>query len=194
MNDHAEKPAAAIGYSMVANLPGDRQLTMQCFVAEDESDADIRAKLDRAFGFLDRQKARYEIPDIEERIEQQQAQLSQMAFDLEAADKAFDEAQAGLAEQAAQVGAAKKTVTDAAYEAFTRSGRQGEHRLRGTDLAHVERADNQLASIKAEMEKNVAERDAHRNQILVGKKRYELAIEKDRAKLVEKERLIAADG
>ena len=59
MND--AKPASAIGYSVVINLDGNRQVTAQCFVAEDEEDSAINFKFDRVFAILDRQKARYDI-------------------------------------------------------------------------------------------------------------------------------------
>jgi hypothetical protein len=48
--------APAIGYSIVANLGGDRQITVQCFVDEGEEDKAVNARFDRVMTFIDRQR------------------------------------------------------------------------------------------------------------------------------------------
>lgn len=186
--------AAAIGYSIIANLPGDRQVTVQCFVAEDETTAEVNQRLDRAFGFLDRQKARYEIPELKAKIEEQEATLAQMERDLAAADEQFEKAQAEI-----DVGAETATKERAAflqrgYDDHTARGARGAYEPRGGDKAKVGQWDAIISDYAAQKEKNLAEREQFRNNIVVGKRRYETAIARDKEKLAEKEAVLAADG
>jgi len=186
--------APAIGYSIVANLPGDRQVTVQCFVAEDEENEAVNKRLDRAFGFLDRQKARYEIPEIKDKIEEQEATLAQMERDLAAADEAFEKSQAELDIGMKTAVDTRDSFVQRGYNEHVASGRRGEYEPRGSDKARIDQHQSVIADYTAQKEKNIAEREQYRNNIVVGKRRYEAAIARDKEKLAEKEALLAADG
>ena len=56
--------AAALGYSVIANLGDDRQLTTQCFVDSDAPLATIHAAVDKAMAVVDRQRAKYQLRDL----------------------------------------------------------------------------------------------------------------------------------
>ena len=69
MSDTATSATPAIGYSITANIDGNRRIVFQHFVAADEDDASVNANLDRIMGLVDRQRARYEIPGLAEELE-----------------------------------------------------------------------------------------------------------------------------
>ena len=91
-----DKPATAIGYSIVVNLDGNRQVTAQCFVAENEDDAAINGKFDRVFAILDRQKARYDVVNERDELRKEETTLDQLKEDLTRADHEYEKAQARL--------------------------------------------------------------------------------------------------
>ena len=57
-------PASALGYSILANLGDEKQLTVQCFVDSEEPLADIHSKLDKAMAIVDRLKAKNRRVDL----------------------------------------------------------------------------------------------------------------------------------
>ena len=60
MSDTANVPA--IGFSITVDVSSGRQMVLQGFFPDDEPDAAVNARLDRALRFADRQRSRYEIP------------------------------------------------------------------------------------------------------------------------------------
>ena len=175
--------APAIGYSVVANLGGDRQLTCQCFVGEDETDAAVNAKIDRIFAVVDRQKARYEIVDVKEDLAKHRETLHQLEEDLARIDADFDKAQASLDEQAAQISADGEAAFSAGYEAHVSSGRRGDYAPSGQTLQKVKLAEAATRQVLDEKAKNTAERDQHRASALITVERYKKAIIEREAKL-----------
>lgn len=191
-------PAPAIGYSVVANLAGDRQVTAQCFVAEDETEAAINAKFDRVFRVIDRQKSRYELVDIRKELHKLRETLAQFEEDLGRADLEFDKAQASLDEQAKTLTEDRQEAFQTGYDEHVNSGRRGEYQPKGTTLATMRTHDVALSQVKDQKEKNEAERNQHRQQILISVERYKKAIASAEADIAERESLFAvpdaADG
>lgn len=182
--------APAIGYSIVANLGGDRQITIQCFVGEDEADDAVNARMDRAFRVVDRQKAKYELVDLRDELIKKQETLAQFHEDKARIDHDID---VKLAMLDVQVGVGNDTLTamnNDAYEAHVKTGRQGEFRAAGATKANMERVKQGLAQIQEQRDKIVAERNQHHESVMISITRYEAAIAADEAKIAAREALL----
>lgn len=154
--------APAIGYSVVSNLPGDRQVTMQCFISEGESDAAVHARLDRMMGFVDRQKARYELVDLEEELVKRQEGRDLFEHDLENVKRTHAEKLAMLDVQMLTIRQDAEATRKAAYDAWSiASGRRGAFKPQGADKQKIDRCSEAIAALEAEKTKMVAERDQH---------------------------------
>jgi hypothetical protein len=172
----APAPAAALGYSVVVNLDGNRQLTMQCFVAEDEPNEAVNAKLDRIFAVIDRQKARYDLVNEHEELSKESTMLAQLEEDLARVDADFEKAQASLKAQGEEISAQQAALVEAGYNEHVNSGRRGEYQPRGVTQQGVKATQVALENVTAELKKNEAERDQHRQGVLISIDRYKKAI------------------
>ena len=182
--------AAAIGYSVISNLGGDRQLTTQCFVGEDEDDSAVNAKLDRMFGFIDRQKAKYEIVDVEADLMKHREMLAQLNEDMARIGLDFDKAQAGLDVQAEELGATRSAEVAGGYNAHLAAGRKGDYAPQGAAASRFRNLDNAIDGIKTEKAKNEAERDQHLAQTKVTIDRWHTAIAERTSKLTSLHALV----
>ena len=186
----ADAPAAAIGYSILTNLDGNRQLTMQCFVGEGETDEAINRKLDRAFAVIDRQKARYDIVNEVEELSKEKGTLAQLEEDLARVDADFEKAQAGLKEQASEVLVQRNAAHDEGYAEHSASGRRGTYEPRGLALQTIKATDAAARNIEEALHKNLAERDQHRAGVVISIERYNKAINERTARISGLEKLM----
>ena len=188
MTGRAPAPAPALGYSVVVNLDGNRQLTMQCFVAEDEPAEVVNAKLDRVFAVIDRQKARYDIVGEREELEKESAALAQFEEDLARVDADFEKAQAGLREQVVEMTTQKTQALEGGYNQHNAAGRRGEYVPSGHTKQTVNAAEAALRNVAETLHKNEAERDQHRLGVEISIDRYHKAIaaRKERIATLEK--------
>lgn len=190
MTDAKQAPGAALGYSIVSNLDGNRQITVQCFVGEDEPDAIVNAKLDRVFRVIDRQKARYELVGENEELAKETGVLAQLREDLARVDLDFDKAQAELHKEIALVDAQAEESFNASYEAHVDSGRKGEYKPAGAAKSMLENIARARANVVAVVDKNTAERDQHRAGVLISIERYESAVSARNAKIAAHKELL----
>lgn len=182
--------APALGYSIVANLGGDRQMTVQCFVGEDETDAVVNARMDRAFRVVDRQKARYELVDIREELVKHQDTLAQFLEDKARIDHDMDVRIAHLDVQMNVGNDTYKGLHNEAYEKHTASGRQGSFNPTGATKANLERITQGIEQLKAERDKLVAEKAQANENVSISIRRYEAAIAAAKARIAEREALL----
>lgn len=189
MNDN-RIPAPALGYSVVANLDGNRQLTMQCFVGEDEPNEVVNAKLDRAFAVIDRQKARYDIVSENEEMSKERGILAQLEEDLARVDAEFTKTQAELHAQAQEFEAQRSKAIEAGYAEHTASGRRGDYQPRGQTQQTVNAVNAADRNVKAALEKNEAERDQHRQGVMISIERYKKAIDERTGRLASLQELL----
>ena len=188
MND--AKPASAIGYSVVINLDGNRQVTAQCFVAEDEEDSAINFKFDRVFAILDRQKARYDIVNERDELAKEAGTLDQLKEDLARVDHDYDKAQATLDAQLVEMQDQNKGAFEAGYNEHVESGRRGEYVPKGFAAQQARAIEVALSNVKENKEKNNAEREQHRVGVLISVERYEKAVAQRKAKIAELEAVL----
>lgn len=180
-------PTPAIGYSILANLGGEKQITFQHFVSEDEDDAEVNAKLDRIIGLIDRQKARVDLPILREELADHERTLAQFMEDKQRLDVDHVAAQARRDLQIATLTKTIEGIHNEAAEQHMGTGRQAPYKPVGQVKVNIDRQRAGIAAIEAEKEVAEAEcKQAHQN-FDISVKRYEGEIERRKVKIAELE-------
>jgi hypothetical protein len=188
MSDTATSATPAIGYSITANIDGNRQIVFQHFVAADEDDTSVNANLDRIMGLVDRQRARYEIPGLQEELDTLTNTMAQYEEDRARVDLEYDKAMATLDVQIEEMGGKRKEFFDQGYEQHKSSGRQGSYKPQGMVKTNIARVENAIEQAKDAKTKNLNERaQAIENlEISITRHKARIALVKERiAKLKE---------
>jgi hypothetical protein len=175
----------AIGYSVLANLGDEKQITFQHFVAADDSDATVNACLDRIVGLIDRQKARIQLPTLRDELAEHERTLAQFVEDKARLDIEFNAAQARRDIQIVTLNKTVDTITNDAAEQHAATGRQAAYKPTGVVKTNIERQKAGIAAIEQEKVTAVAERDQAHAHFDVSVKRYEGEIERRKAKIAE---------
>lgn len=177
--------APALGYSIVANLGGDRQVTVQCFVASDETPAVINRNVDKALAVVDRLKARYELADLREEMSKLQKTYSQFQEDFARVEADYQASQKTIDDEIAKSQTLHDSEHQAGYDAFVASGRRGEYTPTGATK-------QRLTAVKAHIEKlaesrrtNEAEREKAVQNLQISIRRYEDEIARIGGKIAE---------
>lgn len=158
MSDTATSATPAIGYSITANIDGNRQIVFQHFVAADEDDASVNANLDRIMSLVDRQRARYEIPGLQEELDTLTNTMAQYEEDRARVDLEYDKAMATLDVQIEEMAGKRKEFFDQGYEQHKSSGRQGSYKPQGMVKTNIARVENAIEQAKEAKTKNLNER------------------------------------
>lgn len=166
----AKKEVSAIGYSIVANVVDNVQMTFQHFVASDATDAQVNTDLDRIFGLIDRQRKLLAEPGLVKELRDLKASITQYALDIDKVEADWETAQGALVAQVAGLEARSKEIFDAAYDAHVQSGRAGEFKPRGATESQIRACATDVAKIKATLDNNVAERAQARQQLEIAMK------------------------
>ena len=175
--------APALGYSILANLGDEKQLTVQCFVDSEAPLASIHTQIDKAMAVIDRQKAKYRKRDLTKELDKMEATLRQLHEDLarlegefEKNQKAFDEA----------IGGAVKAQSDIVNAAYGR----GRSTPVGQDAARVNALKREVEQLNEQKAKATAERDQARQNTAVTISRYEEEISRAKEQIAECDELI----
>lgn len=179
------QPAPAIGCSVVMNFPGDRQATLQTFFPQEASDDEANALLDRLFALSDRQRAKYDIEDLLKERSQTETGLLQFKEDQARVGERFEKEQAERQVQMDTMLTEAKSVHDRAYEDHGKTGRTGEFEMRGATKANHERLRQGAARVKADMDKQEAEKATALENLSGSVERYEQAIARLDAKIAD---------
>ncbi len=150
--------ATALGWSITANIDGNRQIVLQSFFAADATPADANAMLDMANALVDRQRAKYEIPDLEKERAKYIDEIKQATLDLAESEQNFLKAQAELDVQASEFQASKDETLKAGYDAHVAGGRQGAYTPKGNTISTIARMDTALKQVAETKQKNENER------------------------------------
>lgn len=161
----AKKEVSAIGYSIVANVVDNVQMTFQHFVASDAADAQVNADLDRIFGLIDRQRKLLSEPAVVKELRDLRASIAQYALDIDKVEADWQASQDALAADIATLEGRAAETFETAYAAHVASGRTGEFKPRGQAEAAIRGCAVDVAKLKAAMETNVAERGQARQQL-----------------------------
>jgi hypothetical protein len=180
--------APAIGFSVTTNLDGNRQIVLQGFFAADTATPEANATLDKVLVLADRQKARYELPEVEEELFKHRETLSQYEEDKASLDVRHQHEQARREVEIAEMERvrpeerAKKEalinadilamqqhrvqVVEQGAESHRRSGRQGSYVPVGSTKANIERIDSQIRAVTESRDRQLAEWDAQYDAVL----------------------------
>jgi chromosome segregation ATPase len=183
----AGAPAPALGYSILANLGDEKQLTVQCFVDSEEPLESIHRKLDRAMAVVDRQKARYKIKDLRKELEQTEDGLARLEEDLNRLEASFEQSQRAFDER---IGANLKAMGRVQDDAVAR-GRAKPVGADAATMTNLKKENEDIVSAKAKAE---ADRKQARDNIAVSIDRFTNSIAKHKEQIAECEALIAEGG
>lgn len=178
----------AIGISITANVDGNRQIVFQHFYAADLPDAEINAGIDRMMNFSDRQRARYELPELREERRKIMDENAQYAEDLATAEANHERAQAGLDVQIETLQSDHKEAFETAYAEHRRSGRTGSFVPKGVIATNLERLKMGIAQADETKKKNDEERRQflQNMQIAMDRRTARLAVLADKIAELEK--------
>lgn len=160
----------ATGVSVTVGLSNDRQITFQTGFEGDELDSAVNARFDRIMRLADRQKARYQIEEIEEELIKHRETLANFREQLEIRETAHVHEQAerrvvidtmaGMRVQAKKdfqaeidgtilkIQEARTEQYSAALEAFRAAGRKGSFVPSGSAGRNIELIDKQIEKAK----------------------------------------------
>jgi hypothetical protein len=160
MSEAPKKEVSAIGYSITTNIDGNRQIVFQHFIAADATDAQVNADLDRLMALVDRQRAKYEIPDAQAELDKMREEISQFTEDKEAiAEANYQKGVAAADVELATLRSQREKVINEAQAAHRNNGRQGAFKPIGHVKTTLERIDTGIEQIVESKGKMAAERD-----------------------------------
>jgi len=186
MSTTETKAAPAIGYSIVANLGDDRQMTIQCFVGEDEKLADTHERIDRVLSIVDRQKARYSLKELHKDRAKQAQTLAQGEEDFARIELDHDTAKSSFAIRQKEIAEERESIHASAHAA-------GRGKPVGAAASRDAALGRELKEIEQSLEKNEAERNQYRANVLISIERFRQAVEALDARIAEAEATIRGE-
>lgn len=180
----------AIGFSITANLGGERQIVFQHFVGQDEDDKTVNARLDRLMMFVDRLKAKTDLPELRDELAKLETTLAQFEEDRARLETEHVAAQARLDLQGNTLAKDIDKLLREGEAAFRAAGRQGAYTPQGLAKASIERVQFGLNQVTEEKARASAERDQALANMAISVKRYSEHIETLKAKIAEREKAI----
>lgn len=164
----------ATATSITIGLSNDRQITFQSGFEGDETDAVVNARFDRMMAFADRQKARYQIPEIEEELFKHRETLANFIEDRDRIELEHTRAQAARSVEIKELerlrdperkrvqGEIDATILKiqerrneenaAGAEDWRRHGKAGLYKPAGARAANIKHCDEALAKAKEHRE------------------------------------------
>lgn len=189
----AETPTPALGFSIVANLGGDRQATVQFYVGRDDEVRAIHLMTDRVMAVLDRQKAKYELKDMREEVITLSGKLDQFRADKEKILKDFGIKLAYLGVQAGTLNEDGDSARNEAYDAHVKTGRTAEFKPVGHVKAQLERIEGGKRQVADEIAKQEAEQVQAVHGVNASIAMHEKALIGFEKQIAEREALLALD-
>lgn len=180
----------ALGYSIVGSISDKAQITFHHAIAEDESDADVNAKLDRIMGFIDRQVSKYEAPGLRKELADLEDKLMLVDGDMATSEANYQKAQADIDVQVETYQSEIKRINNVGYERHRTSGRGGSYTPRGTDAQAIAASEAGLQKAAQMKANNEAERGLFLSNIDTNKQRMAARVEFLKGKLAEIDKLV----
>lgn len=142
-----DKPAAAIGYSIAAQLADDRHITLQHFVAQEDDDAAVNAAMDRMVRMIDRLKAIHKIPTLVEEQDRLRGQISLGEADAEKLDVEYQAREKEREAALRDLMGKRNNEHEAGMAEHARSNRQTTYEPRGHRKAQIERLEGDIKNL-----------------------------------------------
>lgn len=175
----------AIGYSIAANIGDRRQLTVQCFVHEDEPDDVINGKLDRIMRVIDRQQAYY---DLEAEMEGFDKVGNTLQHNLEALPIAESNTKKEIAElgiKLSEFEVALAAERQEGYSEWSKKGGRGTYEPKGFRLNKINALEAQIKTIKDAIEAKPKDDAQHRQEVAKNIAHFQQDLKKRRARVNE---------
>lgn len=186
----SETTTPAIGFSITANVDGNRQIVFQGFFEQDEDDTVANARLDRVMRLTDRQRALYELPTLKAERQKYISELAQYEEDVATAEVEYKKAQAAVDVQILEFNANKQEAKEAGYAAHIKGGRQGAYVPKGATERSIALAEQSIENAKAEKLKNDAEREQFLQSVAIAVQRREVEVAKLNEKIGDLEKAL----
>jgi predicted nucleic acid-binding Zn-ribbon protein len=186
----ATRQAPAIGMSLVMNLGGDRQATLQCFIAQEDGEDKANDLLDRMFRIGDRQKARYELDGLTDELAKHESTLTQLNEDFDRLEKEFATKSVELQEEVRGYQAEAEALRQEGYNKWAASGRRGEYHPEGYTKSGIARAEDAAMKAAEAMTKAANERTNEMAGIRVSQLRYGTEIERIKSEIAKRRTLL----
>lgn len=170
-------PGPAVGYAVTVDIAPGRQVTFQCFFDQDEPDEAANRRLDRVMSLADRQRAKYEIPELVAERQKLTDELDQHDEDLATAELNHTKAQASIDVQVAELVRLKNEEREKGYDAHVKNGRQGPYVPKGHVAAQIVRIEADIAAAAGTKAKNDAERQNYLDNLDISMKRKRARID-----------------
>ncbi len=167
------KQATAIGYSIVCNLGGDRQMTVQCFVEEDEADEIINTRIDKVFRVLDRKKAQYDLSKLETEFEEVGRHLRNFLNAIPVAEKTAQHQEALLTVRLNEQRLAREEVYQRGYAAHNTAGRRGAFTPTGALKGQLGGMDIEIKKTEDALKALPNDTAQHRSQVAENVRKYQ---------------------
>ena len=180
----------AIGFSITANIDGNRQVVFQGFFDENEEDKVVNRRVDRVMHLIDRQRSIYEIPGLKEELQKLTDELAQYNEDVGKAEIEFEKAQATLDVQFLEVQQTRAKEHEAGLAEHKRSGKMSGYKPAGNRARNLELCQKQLDDIKKQKETNAAERQQFLDNIKASIERRQTRIEILKTKIADLEQAL----
>jgi hypothetical protein len=164
--------------SVITNMPGDRQITLQSHIAADATLHQQNALADRMFAILDRQKARYELTGKIEELDRHKLMLQRMKDDEVEAEKGYQKKQATLRAQIKACVDETERLGKEGYDKHMASGRRGNYKPDGARSSAISGAEKQAKLYQEHIEKNEAEKQVEISNFEKTKQRFREEIAK----------------
>lgn len=174
------KPATAIGYSIVTNMGGDRQMTVQCFVGEDDDDEAINRRIDKVFRICDRQKARYDLDKQYKEFEEAGRHLRNFLNAIPIAEHNAKCQTAALTVELRAKEEARKEVYEEGYSAHLNGRRRGEFVPGGALKSRLATMDGEIQKVRERIAAIPADTQQHKDKVLIDVQRYQDDLHKRR--------------
>lgn len=187
------RPAPALGMSVVMNMPGDRQATLQCFVAQEDGEEAANELLDRMFRVADRQRARYELVDLEDQLEKHERELFNFEEQFARVEKEHARRKVEKEEEIVARQEEIDSIRADGYEKWTKSGRQGEYEPQGGTKQSIEVKRAAVKQAKAEIDKMDAERAQELAGIGESKARFNREILRIKKEIVKRKKMLGGE-
>lgn len=175
--------APAIGYSISAQAGDRRTLVLQCFVAEDESDEIINAKLDRAMRMVDRQQAFYDLDAEMEGFHKVGGTLRLNIDGLPIAEANKKKELAALAVRLQELETAKEAEFQDGYAEWAKMGRRGTYAPKGFRLNKIKALEAEVEKVKAAIEAKPNDESQNRESVMKTIAHFQDDLKKRRARI-----------
>lgn len=182
----------AIGVSTTCNINGDRQVVLQGYVAADAPREEQDKLLDLMMALTDRQKAKYELIELEDALDKHKIARGRLLQDRDSVEVNYQLATAKNADEIANLDREASEARDAGYKEHAASGRSGPYSPKGGTLSSLNRLGAARQSVEARIKTAEAEKANALGNYEVNLGRFDQEIAAVEAKIGKAQALIGA--